>query len=64
MKSMLAKDGLPAFLISDGTVNIIALIIALYFQQKPGSHYRRTRKECPSLLNLKGDGHVQGCIEK
>ena len=28
------KEGLPAFLISDGTVNIIALIIALYFQQK------------------------------
>ena len=28
------KDGLPASLISDGTVNIIALIIALYFQQK------------------------------
>ena len=28
------KKGLPAFLISDGTVNIIALIIALYFQQK------------------------------
>lgn len=28
------EDGLPAFLISDGTVNIIALIIALYFQQK------------------------------
>ena len=28
------KDGLPAFLISDGTVNIMALIIALYFQQK------------------------------
>ena len=29
-----AKEGLPAFLISDGTVNIIALITALYFQQK------------------------------
>ncbi len=29
------KDGLPAFLISDGTVNIIALIIALYFEDKP-----------------------------
>ncbi len=28
------KEGLPASLISDGTVNIIALIIALYFQQK------------------------------
>ena len=28
------KKGLPAFLISDGTVNIIALIIALYFEQK------------------------------
>ena len=28
------KEGLPAFLISDGTVNIIALITALYFQQK------------------------------
>ncbi|MEW6606236.1 MAG: AAA family ATPase [bacterium] len=26
---------LPAFLISDGTINIIALIIALYFEQKP-----------------------------
>ena len=28
------KDGLPAFLISDGTVNIMALIIALYFEHK------------------------------
>ena len=28
------KEGLPASLISDGTVNIIALIIALYFQLK------------------------------
>ncbi len=28
------KEGLPASLISDGTVNIIALIITLYFQQK------------------------------
>jgi len=26
---------LPAFLISDGTINIAALIIALYFEQKP-----------------------------
>ena len=30
-----SKDDLPSFLISDGTVNIIALLIALYFQQKP-----------------------------
>lgn len=28
------KADLPAFLISDGTINMIALIIALYFQQK------------------------------
>lgn len=28
------KAGLPAFLISDGTINMMALIIALYFQQK------------------------------
>lgn len=26
---------LPAFLLSDGTINIIALIIALYFEEKP-----------------------------
>ncbi|HOV21955.1 MAG TPA: AAA family ATPase [bacterium] len=29
------KEYLPASLISDGTVNIIALIIALYFEKKP-----------------------------
>ena len=34
VKNTLKRKGLPAFLISDGTVNIIALIIALYFQQK------------------------------
>ena len=28
------KADLPAFLISDGTINMIALIIALYFQEK------------------------------
>ena len=28
------KAGLPAFLIADGTINMMALIIALYFQQK------------------------------
>jgi len=26
---------LPAFLISDGTINIIALLVALYFEKKP-----------------------------
>ncbi|KYK33411.1 MAG: hypothetical protein AYK19_13595 [Theionarchaea archaeon DG-70-1] len=29
------KKFLPAFLISDGTINITALIIALYFEEKP-----------------------------
>ena len=29
------KTFLPAFLISDGTINITALIIALYFEEKP-----------------------------
>jgi predicted ATPase len=29
------KKVLPAFLISDGTINITALIIALYFEEKP-----------------------------
>jgi len=29
------KEYLPAFLISDGTINITALIIALYFEAKP-----------------------------
>ena len=35
LREKYSKDDLPSFLISDGTVNIIALLIALYFQQKP-----------------------------
>jgi len=29
-----SKDSMPAFLMSDGTVNIIALIVAIYFEEK------------------------------
>ena len=35
LREKYSKDDLPSFLISDGTVNIITLLIALYFQQKP-----------------------------
>ncbi len=35
LKEVYSKEKLPAFLISDGTMNITALIIALYFEMKP-----------------------------
>jgi len=35
LKEVYSGDFLPAFIISDGTINITALIIALYFEEKP-----------------------------
>lgn len=35
LKETYSKKKFPAFLVSDGTVNIVALIIALYFEEKP-----------------------------
>lgn len=35
LKEVYGDNYLPSFLISDGTINIIALIVALYFENKP-----------------------------
>lgn len=35
LREIYSKEQLPAFLISDGTINITALIVALYFERKP-----------------------------
>jgi len=29
-----SEESIPAFLMSDGTVNIIALVVAIYFEKK------------------------------
>lgn len=35
LQELYSEQYLPAFLISDGTINITALIVALYFEEKP-----------------------------
>lgn len=35
LKETYSKNNLPAFLVSDGTITIAALVIALYFEKKP-----------------------------
>ena len=56
---------LPAFLISDGTANIIALVVALFFQkQKRFAIFRRARKASTPKGALRADGTVQRGIRK
>ena len=58
------EDGLPAFLISDGTVNIIALIIALYFQQKQAVIIEEPERNVHPYLISRVMDMFRGGIEK
>ncbi len=53
LKEIYAKDkSLPAFLISDGTMNITALILALYFEKKPVVVFEEIERGIhPSLIS-------------
>ena len=58
------NHNLPSPSLSDGTLTIFALIIALYFEKKPVNHHRRTSKPHPPVSGCPGHFHDEGVLEK